>query len=73
MTSSTLLPHNLVLRFRKTAGTEDSMRDARFLSSAATTRMDFLCLLRCGAGMGFSVVIGDVPPEGISMTGRSRS
>ncbi len=80
VTSSSLLPHSFVCRLRddRPMAVESSPRDVRSicrLCSAATTRIDFLCLNRglTGAAAGASVVIGDVPPEGASMTGLSRS
>ena len=80
VTSSSLPPHIFVFRLRAIcAAVESSPREVLSscrLCSAATTRMDFLCLKRgcCGVGTaGRSVVVGDVPPEGASMTGLSRS
>ena len=77
VTSSNLLPHNFVPLLRSTAVAElddASIRDVRSilrLCSAATTLIDFLCLNRCGWGIMSDV--GDVPPDGVSITGLSRS
>lgn len=89
VTSSSLLPHNFVPLFLSTTVAElfdASNLDERSilrLCSAATTLILFLCLKRCcccccgvycwGGGESICSVVGDVPPDGVSMTGLSRS